>query len=65
MPLQFHPSRDREKGKRSETAHGTSLTLKKNYDYDNRFMDSITNIFDGSQLRVGNICRQTLGRMGQ
>ena len=27
-------------------------------------MDSITNIFDGSQLRVGDICRQTLGRMG-
>ena len=37
----------------------------KHYSYDNRFMDSITNIFDGSQLRVGDICRQTLGRMGQ
>ena len=24
-PLQSHPSRDREKGKRSETAHGTTL----------------------------------------
>lgn len=41
-----------------------SLTLK-TYSYDNRFMDSITNILDGSQLRIGDICRQTLGRMGK
>lgn len=63
-PSNNHPSRDRLKGKRSETAHGTSLTLK-TYSYDNRFMDFITNIFDGSQLRIGDICRQTLGRVGQ
>lgn len=42
-----------------------NINPSKHYSYDNRFMDSITNIFDGSQLRIGDICRQTLGRMGQ